>query len=98
MPVDGRIVAMDLLPMEPIPGVTFVQGDFREREGLATLEAALDGRRADLVLSDMAPNLSGIDSIEQIRTVEGWGVHAFLIGESLMRAPEPGKRLRELLS
>jgi indole-3-glycerol phosphate synthase len=41
---------------------------------------------------------SGIDSIEQIRTVESWGVHAFLIGESLMRAPEPGRKLRELLS
>ena len=66
-PVDGRIVAMDLLPMEPIPGVTFVQGDFRETEGLAALEAALEGRRVDLVLSDMAPNLSGVGVADAAR-------------------------------
>jgi 23S rRNA (uridine2552-2'-O)-methyltransferase len=66
-PVDGRIVAMDLLPMEPIPGVTFVQGDFRDSEGLAALEAALDGHRVDLVLSDMAPNLSGVGVADAAR-------------------------------
>ncbi len=66
-PVDGRIVAMDLLPMEPIPGVAFVQGDFRDSEGLAALEAALDGHRVDLVLSDMAPNLSGVGVADAAR-------------------------------
>jgi 23S rRNA (uridine2552-2'-O)-methyltransferase len=67
LPVDGRIVAMDLLPMEPIPGVTFVQGDFRENEGLAALEEAMGGKRADLVLSDMAPNLSGVGVADAAR-------------------------------
>ena len=56
----GKVVAMDLLPMEPVSGVTFVQADFTTAEGLAAVEAALEGRPADLVLSDMAPNLSGI--------------------------------------
>ena len=67
VPIDGRIIAMDLLPMEPIPGVTFVQGDFRESEGLAALEAALGGHRVDLVLSDMAPNLSGVGVADAAR-------------------------------
>ena len=58
--LNGTIVALDLLPMEPIEGVTFLQGDFREDAVLKQLEAALAGRRVDLVLSDMAPNLSGI--------------------------------------
>lgn len=56
----GRIVALDLLPLDPIPDVQFIQGDFREEEVAAQLAAALDGARADLILSDMAPNLSGI--------------------------------------
>jgi 23S rRNA (uridine2552-2'-O)-methyltransferase len=55
----GRVVAMDLLPMEPIPGVSFIQGDFREEEPLAELRAAVGGEPVDLVLSDMAPNVSG---------------------------------------
>ncbi|MFO1415585.1 MAG: RlmE family RNA methyltransferase [Burkholderiales bacterium] len=65
----GRIVAIDLLPMDPIAGVTSVQGDFREDEGLAAVEAALDGQRVDLVVSDMAPNLSGIEPADQARSV-----------------------------
>ena len=63
------IVALDLLPMEPIAGVTFVQGDFREEDGLAELERALGGRPVDLVVSDMAPNLSGIAAADQARSV-----------------------------
>jgi 23S rRNA (uridine2552-2'-O)-methyltransferase len=55
----GRVVAMDLLPMEPIPGVHVIQGDFREDEPLAELRAAVGGEPVDLVLSDMAPNVSG---------------------------------------
>ena len=56
----GTIIALDLLDFEPIEGVQFIQGDFREDEVLAQLEAALAGRRVDLVVSDMAPNLSGV--------------------------------------
>jgi len=55
--------------MDPIAGVTFVQGDFREEAGLAAVAAALDGSPVDLVVSDMAPNLSGIDSADQARSV-----------------------------
>jgi 23S rRNA (uridine2552-2'-O)-methyltransferase len=65
----ARIVAVDLLPMDPVPGVTFVQTDFRQDVGLAEVERALDGRRPDLVLSDMAPNLSGIETVDQARFV-----------------------------
>lgn len=63
----GDVVAMDLLPMEPIPGVRFLQGDFREEADLARLEALLDGAPADLVLSDMAPNVSGMHAVDQPR-------------------------------
>jgi 23S rRNA (uridine2552-2'-O)-methyltransferase len=63
----GVIIALDLLEFEPIEGVTFIQGDFREEETLHRLEAELAGRRVDLVLSDMAPNLSGIESSDAAR-------------------------------
>ena len=63
------IVAIDLLPMEPIPGVRFVQGDFESDEGLAALETALAGTPVDLVISDMSPNLSGIDVVDQARSM-----------------------------
>jgi len=56
----GTLIALDLLDLEPIEGVAFVQGDFRDEEVLARLAAALGGRKADLVVSDMAPNLSGV--------------------------------------
>ena len=65
----ARIVAIDLLPMDPIRGVAFIQGDFREPEGLAAVEAALEGRKVDLVVSDLAPNLSGIEVADQARAV-----------------------------
>ncbi len=69
--LDGKIVALDLLPMEPIEGVTFIQGDFREAEVLQTLERALSAagepRKVDVVISDMAPNLSGIESADAAR-------------------------------
>jgi 23S rRNA (uridine2552-2'-O)-methyltransferase len=55
----GRVVALDLLPMEAVPGVSFIQGDFREEEPLAELREAVGGKQVDLVLSDMAPNVSG---------------------------------------
>src|SRR6267143_337403 len=56
----GRVVAVDLLEIAPIPGVSVVRGDFREETVLQRLEDALDGRKLDLVVSDMAPNLSGV--------------------------------------
>lgn len=65
----GRVVAIDLLPMEPVHGVRFIHGDFREDAPLAELVAALEGRRVDLVLSDMAPNLSGIAVTDQARSI-----------------------------
>jgi 23S rRNA (uridine2552-2'-O)-methyltransferase len=65
--LNGAILALDILPMEPIEGVTFLQGDFREPELLARLEVAMAGRQADVVVSDMAPNLSGIESADAAR-------------------------------
>ena len=64
---EGQIVALDILPMEPVEGVYFIQGDFRDAEVLARLEQAMAGQRADLVVSDMAPNLSGIESADAAR-------------------------------
>ena len=65
----GKVIAIDLLEMEPVSGVTFIQGDFGSRKGLAAVEAALAGRRADLVLSDMAPNMTGIAVTDQARAM-----------------------------
>ncbi len=64
-----RVIALDLLPMQPLPGVEFIQGDFREDEVLAQLEARLAGQRVDLVISDMAPNISGISVADQARAM-----------------------------
>jgi 23S rRNA (uridine2552-2'-O)-methyltransferase len=61
----GRVIASDILPMDPIPGVTFIQGDFHEEAVLAEILEALGEGGADLVLSDMAPNMSGIDAVDQ---------------------------------
>ncbi len=69
--LNGRIIALDLLPMEPIEGVSFIQGDFREADVLAQLQALLAADQShpkiDLVVSDMAPNLSGIESADAAR-------------------------------
>jgi len=65
--LDGTIIAVDLLAMEPIEGVTFLQGDFREPAVLEQVVAAMGGRQADVVVSDMAPNLSGIGSADAAR-------------------------------
>lgn len=69
--LNGRIIGLDLLPMEPIEGVAFIEGDFREPEVLAKLERALATDagpvQVDLVISDMAPNLSGIESADAAR-------------------------------
>lgn len=68
--VGGTILALDLLDVEPIDGVRVVQGDFREEEALAELEAVLGDRRVDLIVSDMAPNLSGIESADAARMAD----------------------------
>ncbi|ARP87561.1 RlmE family RNA methyltransferase [Bordetella genomosp. 9] len=65
--IDGRILALDILPMEPVAGVEFLQGDFREESVLAQLEETLNGQPVDLVISDMAPNLSGVSVADAAR-------------------------------
>jgi 23S rRNA (uridine2552-2'-O)-methyltransferase len=65
----GRLIGLDLLPMQPIPGVEFIQGDFREDLVLDQLMQLLDGRSVDLVLSDMAPNITGIAVSDQARVM-----------------------------
>lgn len=67
---DGRVIAVDVLDMAPLRGVSFVRGDFRDASVVAELERALGARKADLVLSDMAPNLSGIATTDQARALE----------------------------
>jgi len=65
----GRIIALDLLPLDPLPRVEFIQGDFREDSVLARLEQKLGGRPISLVLSDMAPNISGVGVADQARAM-----------------------------
>ena len=88
----GRLIALDLLPMEPLHGVHFIQGDFREDEVLQALTTALEGRQVDLVLSDMAPNMSGIAVVDQARvmllaelTLEFCGQHLKPGGDMLVK-------------
>ena len=68
--LNGTIIGLDILPMEPIEGVIFLQGDFREMDVLQRLTDEMNGRLADVVVSDMAPNLSGIASVDAAR-IEG---------------------------
>ncbi|HRP36027.1 MAG TPA: 23S rRNA (uridine(2552)-2'-O)-methyltransferase RlmE [Gammaproteobacteria bacterium] len=65
----GRVIALDILPMDPLPGVQFIEGDFREPATLAALEAALGDTAPGLVLSDMAPNISGMATVDQPRAM-----------------------------
>ena len=65
--LNGRIIALDILPMEAVEDVHFLQGDFREDAVLHQLEAVLQGSKADVVVSDMAPNLTGIDATDSAR-------------------------------
>ena len=66
---NGRVIASDILEMPPTAGVDFLHGDFREDEVLSKLETMLDGDPVDLVLSDMAPNMSGVDQVDQARAM-----------------------------
>jgi len=68
--LNGTIIALDLLDFEPIEGVDFIQGDFREEAVLGSLEQRLGGRRVDVVVSDMAPNLSGIEASDAARMAD----------------------------
>lgn len=65
--ITGRIIALDILPMEPIPDVEFIQGDFREDDVLEKLQSLLENQKLDLVISDMAPNLSGVKPADAAR-------------------------------
>jgi 23S rRNA (uridine2552-2'-O)-methyltransferase len=65
----GRVIALDVLEMRQVPGVTVICGDFNDEATLQALEQALDGSTVDLVLSDMAPNISGIASVDQARAI-----------------------------
>ena len=65
----GRVIASDILPMEELAGVEFVQGDFTEDEVFERLLAAIGGAPVDLVISDMAPNLSGMNAVDQPRSM-----------------------------
>ncbi len=86
--LEGRVslIALDILPMEPMSGIEFIQGDFREEETLERLTTSLNGRPVDLVLSDMAPNLSGMKSIDQPRAMH----LAELAGDCAERFLAPG--------
>ena len=68
--LDGQIIALDILDFAPVDGVQFIQGDFRDAAVLAQMEHRMAGRRADLVGSDMAPNLSGIASADAARMTD----------------------------
>ncbi|MFT3757700.1 RlmE family RNA methyltransferase [Thauera sp.] len=65
----GRVFALDILPMEVVPGVDFLHGDFTEDAVLEALEARLEGAKVDVVLSDMAPNLTGVAAVDQARSI-----------------------------
>lgn len=65
----GRIIALDILPMDSLPGVVFIEGDFRDEAVLARLEVELGGQAIDLVMSDMAPNISGMGAVDQPRAM-----------------------------
>ena len=65
----GRVIALDILDMPGLAGVEFIHGDFREESVLAQLESTLDGQLVDLVLSDMAPNMSGVDAVDLPRAM-----------------------------
>jgi len=67
---NGTVIAIDLLEMEPVPGVTFLKGDFMSDTGLEAIRRALGERKPDVVVSDMAPNMSGIAVSDQARSME----------------------------
>ena len=99
----GQVIALDVLAMPEVPGVTFLQGDFREPDVLERLLEALAGRKADLVMSDMAPNMSGIDAVDQPRSMLlaelalDFAVQALNPGGSLLMKVFQGSGFQELV-
>lgn len=87
--IEGRLIAVDQLPMEPVADVVFIEGDFREDETARRIEQALGGQAVDLVLSDMAPNLSGVGVADAARM----GHLADLALEFAQRHLKPGGAL-----
>jgi 23S rRNA (uridine2552-2'-O)-methyltransferase len=67
--VSGKVIASDILPMEHLEGVNFIEGDFTEQKVLQQILDALEGKRVDLVISDMAPNMSGVHAVDQPRAI-----------------------------
>jgi 23S rRNA (uridine2552-2'-O)-methyltransferase len=65
----GRVIASDVLPMDGLPGVTFIEGDFTEEDVFEQILVALDGKPVDVVISDMAPNMSGVNAVDQPRAM-----------------------------
>jgi 23S rRNA (uridine2552-2'-O)-methyltransferase len=65
----GQVVALDILPMEPLEGIAIIEGDFREEAVLGELRGLLQGRPVDLVISDMAPNISGMSAVDQPKAI-----------------------------
>ena len=65
----GRVIASDILPMDGLAGVTFIQGDFTEEDVFQRIVATLEGKLVDLVISDMAPNMSGVTAVDQPRAI-----------------------------
>lgn len=65
----GKVIALDILPMPALPGVVFIHGDFSQKDVREKVEKSLAGKRVDLVLSDMAPNISGVRSVDQARSI-----------------------------
>lgn len=65
----GKVIALDILEMQPVPGVVFIKGDFREESAIIEIERELGGQLPDLVISDMAPNISGITVSDQARSM-----------------------------
>lgn len=80
----GRVWALDVLPMDPVPGVEFVQGDFTTPETLEILRAAMAGEKVDLVMSDMAPNISGTRAVDQPRSM-GLAEEALLFATEVLK-------------
>lgn len=80
----GRVVAIDLLAMDPIDGVDFIRGDFASPQGLNTLRETLGEQRVDLVLSDMAPNISGNNAIDSPRSI-ALAEEALLFAEEILK-------------
>lgn len=66
----GKVIALDRLPMDPLPDVTFIQGDFNDEAVYQTLMDALGGQQVDLVMSDIAPNMSGVAAVDQARSMQ----------------------------